>query len=1218
MSNGKMTFSVVLEAVTAAFNKAVKDAGANYSAATNGIRSDSAGLQANTEAVSSRLKDIFASKDSAGLVASLKAATSELNNTKQGAQLTADQLRSIGTSSKAAVAELTSGLRAAQAEMKLLQATKATPADLAAAKAKVEQLSKAVLDAQASYARFQTAASTAMRRAATDTGEAAAKAQAAGRAIYEALNIKTGGALRTEIAQLTTQLQQFKASSGAPAAEIERVSRAAQTRIKELRAEMAGITPSSTNALSSIRSIGQGALALTGVTVGLAAIKAGIEEILTVTVKFEQVNKQLEFATGSAAKGAAEFEFVKTVAKDLGLELLSTASGYAKLAASTKGTALEGEATRKVFQGVAAAAASLGLSADDTNGVMTALAQIASKGQVSMEELRQQLGERLPGAMAVAAKSMGVTTGELIKLIEGGLDSVTFLRAFGPAMVDAFGPTAQKNAQSLQGQMNALKNTFNLLLNDLGQGAIGKAAAVVFGDIALAIGATQKALNSLDPSTVKAATEVFRQLYNIVGDTFTTLMTLVTQISSQLGDLSNNLSGFLGSFISGTEGATEKVGFLTRTMQGLSIAIGFIRDGISALPILFNLVQGASERWLSQLALGLSKVTLGDLSASLKQFAVDMDASAKGSFARAEAQALSFKSAAGEALARTAEASEATGTRLGTAIAAGAATAAASTVAIGESAQASFRKAEAAANEASTTFTNAGGQIVEVMHGTAKAGTEVIDAFRDIAKEVGLTIPPSVKTTGELGQALAEVANKSTRMADLIAKSIPDAIKKLNGPELREFQNAFIGALEKAGASSAKLERAILDINTTAAKSLGVDLAATLNKVSREFTDSRVTLDGFIQDFDRLKATGVNANLLIEQSLRSMLDKAKNPAEVQALVVLFQTLGKEGKISGQAMAEGIQQAKTKIDQLVPGINSLAEAFKTFGLSTREESRLTADYLKQAFDVMKASGQATTGELRIAFTKYAEQAVTANKGVVDSQIAVQAAMLGLKVEVDETGKVIVSSMTEGKKAVDGIATSFGNATQEVQKQVEAMDRLNMKYKLQADYSEAQLDILEKDIALRERRIDIQNKQNNVDKNGFSLDKAGATVGALGETWISIVNSLKQMGVGDQAAAERIAREFTDAQGNVQYFNNPGQKKYGADTLSLGVQRAATQYMMNANAPKMGDAGTGSGARTLVEFKGPKGESATLATTPGSTVEGVMAVLRSAGATAVSVR
>jgi tape measure domain-containing protein len=46
--------------------------------------------------------------------------------------------------------------------------------------------------------------------------------------------------------------------------------------------------------------------------------------------------------------------------------------------------------------------------------------KMLSKGNVQAEELRGQLGERLPGAISYAAKALGVTTRQLNKMLEQG------------------------------------------------------------------------------------------------------------------------------------------------------------------------------------------------------------------------------------------------------------------------------------------------------------------------------------------------------------------------------------------------------------------------------------------------------------------------------------------------------------------------------------------------------------------------------------------------------------------------------------------------------------------------------------------------------------------------------------------------------------------------------------------------------------------------------
>lgn len=45
---------------------------------------------------------------------------------------------------------------------------------------------------------------------------------------------------------------------------------------------------------------------------------------------------------------------------------------------------------------------------------------MVSKGTMSMEELRGQLAERLPGALQAAADGAGITTAQLIKMVESG------------------------------------------------------------------------------------------------------------------------------------------------------------------------------------------------------------------------------------------------------------------------------------------------------------------------------------------------------------------------------------------------------------------------------------------------------------------------------------------------------------------------------------------------------------------------------------------------------------------------------------------------------------------------------------------------------------------------------------------------------------------------------------------------------------------------------
>lgn len=123
--------------------------------------------------------------------------------------------------------------------------------------------------------------------------------------------------------------------------------------------------------------------------------------------------------TGSAKAATDEIEFAAEVADRYGANVVKVTDGWVKFKAATKGTEVAGE-SKEIFQTFTALSSMLGQTPDQLNGILTALEQMVSKGKVSAEELRDQLGERLPGAFIAAAKSMGVTTAELDKMLEQG------------------------------------------------------------------------------------------------------------------------------------------------------------------------------------------------------------------------------------------------------------------------------------------------------------------------------------------------------------------------------------------------------------------------------------------------------------------------------------------------------------------------------------------------------------------------------------------------------------------------------------------------------------------------------------------------------------------------------------------------------------------------------------------------------------------------------
>ncbi len=177
-----------------------------------------------------------------------------------------------------------------------------------------------------------------------------------------------------------------------------------------------------------------GFLATVGSLRSLLAATAGIaiaKNITSTAVQFKAFDQALKIVTGSTEAANAELAWAEQTANKLGFRIADVTKTYVGFSAAAKGTRLEGDGQRHVFESITRAAAAYGLTNDQLKGSMLAVQQMIGKGTVSAEELRGQLGERLPGAVQIAARAMNITTKELFKMMEQGeLTSDVFLAKF--------------------------------------------------------------------------------------------------------------------------------------------------------------------------------------------------------------------------------------------------------------------------------------------------------------------------------------------------------------------------------------------------------------------------------------------------------------------------------------------------------------------------------------------------------------------------------------------------------------------------------------------------------------------------------------------------------------------------------------------------------------------------------------------------------------------
>lgn len=120
--------------------------------------------------------------------------------------------------------------------------------------------------------------------------------------------------------------------------------------------------------------------------------------------------------------------------------------------------------------------------------------------------------------------------------------------------------------------------------------------------------------------------------------------------------------------------------------------------------------------------------------------------------------------------------------------------------------------------------------------------------------------------------------------------------------------------------------------------------------------------------------------------------------------------------TGQAMIDNAKNMAMNFE------SSFGKAWDNMGKTAKERLDETANTARQKYEKMAQDGQASAGKLEEAFIDYAQKAIKANDGVVDSTLKQELAQRNLQAVTDETGKVIISSMDKAKKAVDGVDLS----------------------------------------------------------------------------------------------------------------------------------------------------------------------------------------------------
>lgn len=204
-------------------------------------------------------------------------------------------------------------------------------------------------------------------------------------------------------------------------------------------------------------------------TIGLSSLA---KEFINVARETNRARVALSNISDGAAGFRKNMTFLTGLAAEYGQELNGVTSSFARFSAASSAVGMGLKDQYKIYSSMTKAITAFGLTSSEAQLTYMALGQMMSKGKVTAEELRRQMGERIPIAMQAMAKAAGGTMQELDNLMKRGeVYSAEVLPKFAEELDKMLGDI---NTDNIETSLNRLRNSFIAITESLGVGDVYK------------------------------------------------------------------------------------------------------------------------------------------------------------------------------------------------------------------------------------------------------------------------------------------------------------------------------------------------------------------------------------------------------------------------------------------------------------------------------------------------------------------------------------------------------------------------------------------------------------------------------------------------------------------------------------------------------------------------------------------------------------------------
>lgn len=205
----------------------------------------------------------------------------------------------------------------------------------------------------------------------------------------------------------------------------------------------------------------------------------GIRSVIQTTRDLDLLQKSIKGLTGSVQ----DWQFLRQEAYRTGTSLKTIAGTYKNFYSAARGSGFNGNQIQGMFSGLLTAGRGIGASQQQIGGALVALEQMLSKGKVSAEELRKQLGNALPGAVEIAQRAMGVTGAQFEEMMKKGISAAEFVPKFIAQAEKELGKGFKENIKSLDFALVNLNTAWLEFQANILQGEAGEALAQLVRDV---------------------------------------------------------------------------------------------------------------------------------------------------------------------------------------------------------------------------------------------------------------------------------------------------------------------------------------------------------------------------------------------------------------------------------------------------------------------------------------------------------------------------------------------------------------------------------------------------------------------------------------------------------------------------------------------------------------------------------------------------------------